>query len=73
MRDARTIQVVINLTVGSDGHTHWFVTTQEELETVTWADDGGNLYPLNAVDQALEVAKSELRHLTAGGTVQPMA
>jgi hypothetical protein len=69
MSDRRTVQVVINVTVDSIGACHWFVTSQEELETVTWTDDGQALYPLNATDQAIECARSELRHLLSGGQV----
>lgn len=69
MSDSRTFQVTINMTVAGDGLVHWFVTSQEELETVTWSDDGTTWAAYEAANTALDVARTELSHLLAGGHV----
>ena len=71
MRDSRTVQVVINLTITPQGLYHWFVTTSEELQTIQWADDGSLENGLDAATQALTCAHRELGHFVRGGAVRP--
>ena len=71
MQNERTVQVTINLTVTDIGAYHWFVTTSEELQTVTWADDGSVEDANTAISDAIKVATNELRHVALGGAVNP--
>jgi hypothetical protein len=72
VRNTRTVQVTINLSVTPEGMYHWFVTTSEELQTIQWADDGSVDDASDAAHQAIKIATAELLNFARGGSVNPV-